>query len=444
VREAAAAVDCLGHTGTCRDRRRSGERGNSIGGDARGNGRDARDAPVGTPAARGDRILGSTISTRGVNRRPRIAYLITSSGMGGAERQVCELATAFHHRGWDVAAISMLPLERPVADLASLGIRVETLGMRKGMPDPLAVARLARLLRKWKPDVLHAHMIHANLLARVTRIVARVPVVVSTIHSQDEGAQWRYRAYRLTERLSDVTTAVSTLAASEAVRRSGIRPGRIVVVPNGLHTAAYASDPALRTATRSELGVEDRFVWLAAGRLVPAKSYPDLFAAFAEVHDRRPDAVLLIAGDGPLQSALRDQVSSAGSGEFIRLLGLRSDVRALMQAADAFVMSSRWEGLPMALLEAGASGLPIVATSVGGSQDAVIDGVSGCLVPPETPVALADAMARIAGMPRASLAAMGAAERDHVRAGFDIEAVADHWERLYGPIGTRSGAGRSA
>ena len=120
-----------------------------------------------------------------------------------------------------------------------------------------------------------------------------------------------------------------------------------------------------------------------------------MIAAFAEALQEHPQATLLVAGAGPLEDEVRALARQAGIEDAVRLLGLRSDVAALMQAADGFVMTSRWEGLPMVLLEAGASSLPIVATDVGGSRDAVVDGVSGYLTPVADPAASAGAMVKV-------------------------------------------------
>ena len=364
--------------------------------------------------------------------------------MGGAEREVCYLAQTFRRRGWDVAVISMLPLEPPVSDLEADGIGTSSLGMRRGMPDPRALGRLRELIRRWRPDVLHAHMVHANLLARLTRLVVPTPIVISTIYSQDEGPQWRYVAYRLTERLSDVTTAVSQVAMAEAVRRGGVRASTALLVPNGIRTNEYVRDAPIRERTRASLGLADRFTWLAVGRLVEAKGYGDMIAAFRLACEHHPEAILLIAGAGPLEEQIRATARQAGIEESVSLLGLRQDVPALMQAADAFVMSSRWEGLPMVLLEAAASSLPIVATDVGGSRDAVLDGVSGYLTPVADPAAVGRAMRRVMELSVDERLAMGAAGRAHICLGFDIEVVADTWEGLYrgaGPSLARRSAG---
>ena len=351
--------------------------------------------------------------------------------MGGAEREVYHLAEEFRRRGWEVAAISMLPLQSPIAELSDLGVRTFSLGMRQGVPDPRALLRLARILRRWRPDVLHAHMVHANLLARLSRILTRTPTLISTIHNENEGGQWRYIAYRLTNRLSDVTTTVSRVALAEATRRGAAPAGAIILVPNGLGTTPYARDESARNRTRASLGLGDGFTWLAVGRLAEAKGYPDMIAAFAQVLPEHPGATLLVAGVGPQEDTIRAAAQRAGVDGRVRLLGLRSDVDALMQAADGFVMTSHWEGLPMVLLEAGASSLPVVATDVGGSRDAVLDGTSGYLTPIAEPGATARAMISVMRMTPDERRAMGMAGRNHIVGRFEIRAIADTWERLY-------------
>lgn len=365
-----------------------------------------------------------------MKRRPRVLYLVTSSGMGGAEQQVRSLALTFHRRGWDVTVVSMLPLIPPLSELAAAGVALATLGMTRGVADPRGLWRLRSVLRQVKPDVLHAHMVHANLMARVSRLLRPTPVVVSTIHNQDEGAQWRYLAYRATDRLSDVTTAPSELAVREAVRRGAASGSGVLLVPNGIAVDEFGPDPAARESLRRELGVSASFVWLAVGRLDSAKAHPDLITAFGEIAPARP-ATLLIAGVGPLGQEISAMIRDRGLDDRVRLLGLRRDIPRLMQAADAFVMSSAWEGLPLALLEAAASALPVVATDVGGSREAVIDGVSGYLVPPRDPPALARAMADVMELPEPARRAMGQAGRHHMGRSFDLDVVVDRWERLY-------------
>ncbi len=361
----------------------------------------------------------------------RVTYLITSSGVAGAEKQVHDMAVAMHRRGWQVHAISMLPLDAAFDDLPELGIPTSTLGMRQGAPDPRALWRLRELLQSQRPDVLHAHMVHANLLARAARLTCRVPVVISTMHNQNQGARWRTLAYRLTDRLSDYNTTVSQIALDDAVRNHIAPKARLTLIPNGIDTAPYVEDATARDHIRRELSVGKEFLWLAVGRLSAAKDYPNMLAAFDRVMQVAPATRLVIAGVGPLEVSLAARISQLRLGEQVELLGLRSDVPSLMQAADGFVMSSAWEGLPMVLLEAAASRLPIVATDVGGSREAIVDGHSGYVVPRADASALADAMARVMALSPGARDQMGDAGHAHVAGTFDMDAVADRWDAAY-------------
>ena len=387
-----------------------------------------RRPPINAPAHRPRRpVIGHR------DQVPSVVYLITSSGAwwGGAERQVHHLARTFARRGWDVGVVTMMPMDSSLRELMADGVKVASLGMRRAIPDPRGVLRLRALLGRWHPDIVHGHMVHASLLARVTRLLVSVPAVISTIHNEDEGRQWRYLAYRITDPLSDRTTAVSQVAVDAAVRRGAAPKGTILKVVNGIGTEAYRSDPQARVKTRRALGLSERFTWLAVGRLTEAKAYPDMIAAFQRAQSDCPDARLVIAGIGPLRELVESRVREARLQDSVALLGLRSDVPALMQAADAFVMSSAWEGLPMVLLEAGASSLPIVATDVGGSREAVLDGSSGFVVPPGDIEALADAMRHVMALTRSGRRSIGHAGRRHVSDKFDLEVVADTWEGIY-------------
>jgi glycosyltransferase involved in cell wall biosynthesis len=361
----------------------------------------------------------------------RVAYVITTTAIGGAERQVFDLASEFRSRGWEVGVVCLAPLHEQFLKLHDQGVKLVSLDMRRGIPDPRALWRMARILREWRPTVVHAHMVHANLLARLSRLIAPVPRLISTIHSQDEGSRWRYWAYRLTDRASDLTTTVSGLAVSEAVRRHAVPGDRIRLVPNGILTADYEADPTMRRRTRASLGLDGAFTWLSVGRLIDLKRHTDLLSAIQTLMDPAPDVRLLIAGDGPLRASLEQEVGRAGLGANVELLGEREDVPALMQAADGFVMSSVWEGLPMVMLEASASALPIVATDVGGSRDIVEDGVTGFLTPPQQPARLAAAMLRVMRLPPQDRRAMGDRARRRVTERFDLRRIADEWERLY-------------
>jgi len=368
------------------------------------------------------------------SRPPRIVFLVTALVVGGAEQQARHLARAFRRRGWEVAVISLVRLDAPESVLEAEGIRVETLGMRSGVPDPLALARLVRLLREWRPDVLQSLMVHANLVGRVVRLLVRIPVVVSSIRTPNEGPAWRYLAYRATNRLADATTAVSQDAIDAVTRRGAAPRTGIRLIPNGLDVAEFEHDDVARSRIRRELGIGDAFLWLSVGRLTEAKDYPTLIDAFAAV-SRGVDAIsLVIAGPGPLEDELRERIGATGLRDRVRLLGERRDIPALLSAADAFVLSSAWEGLPMVLLEAGAARLPVVATRVGANPTVVDDRVTGLLAPPADAAALAAAMTSLMTMDPDARRAMGLAGHRHVARLFDLDAVAETWQALYAEL----------
>jgi glycosyltransferase involved in cell wall biosynthesis len=155
---------------------------------------------------------------------------------------------------------------------------------------------------------------------------------------------------------------------------------------------------------------------------------------------RNEDHVLLIAGAGPLRQPIERLAAELGVSEKVRLLGIRKDIPKLMAAADAYVMSSAWEGLPMVLLEAAASALPIVTTAVGGNSEIVHDGINGFVVSANNSEALADAMQRMEHLPAESRLSMGLAGRDHVAKHYSLSAVVDQWEEIYHSLLQRKGA----
>lgn len=357
-----------------------------------------------------------------------IVYVITSLAYGGAETQLVAMARRLRARGWEVSVASMVEPEAFQALLEEDRIGLVSLGMRRGAPDPRGLLRLARHLRSQAPSVVHSHMVHANLLARVARALVPVPFLVSTAHNVQEGGRWRELAYRATDPLCDLTTNVSQAAVERYVRVGAVPAGKIRFVPNGVDLASFSRQEARGKAVRDELGLGDRFVFLAVGRFAPAKDYQTMLRALV---DAPAEAVLMVAGDGELRPAMAELAHTLGVARRVRFLGIRDDVAALMSAADAFVLSSAWEGLPMVLLEAAATSLPIVATDVGGVAEAVRDGVTGFVVPAGRPEALARAMQQLMTMRAEDRRRMGDAGRRHVVEQFDVERVCDVWERIY-------------
>lgn len=361
----------------------------------------------------------------------RILLLSTSMGMGGADQQVLILARAMRARGHEVRIISLAPLGQMGEEAEREGIPIQSLGLRRNLGFFPGLMRLVRVIRQARPDILHSHMVHANLIASAVRAMAPVPRLIATIHSINPGGPFRVAAYRLSSRMVDQFTIISRLSADHYVSIGAVPRERLQVIPNTVDIERFQRSLPARAALRKELGVADRFVWIAVGRFEEAKDYPTMIGGFARLVSSRPDALLLLVGKGSLKEEVEQLIRQHGLEEQVRFLGVRRDVPELLSTADGYVLSSAWEGMPVVLLEAAALELPIVATRVGGVAEVVDDGSTGILVQPGDPASLAEAMGRIQSLSPEERARMGARGRSLVEQRYGTERVMDVWERLY-------------
>jgi glycosyltransferase involved in cell wall biosynthesis len=201
------------------------------------------------------------------------------------------------------------------------------------------------------------------------------------------------------------------------------------MIPNGVDTDHFMRSKNRRKNAREALGISSEFVWLAVGRLVKQKDYPTLFRALELL--KHEQFVVLLAGNGPLEEQLREECRTRGLERQVRFCGAREDILDLYSAADAFVMSSEFEGLSAALLEAASTGLPAVVTDVGGNADVVKDEITGYVVPPGAPKQLATAMHQLMALLPETLRTIGDAARQPCHEQFRIAAVMDKWLDLY-------------
>ncbi len=354
----------------------------------------------------------------------RIAYVLTSLGMGGAERQVVALAERMEARGHVVLLVVLLPSQPEEWPTTLDVVRLE---MRKTPANMVAgLIKACQFLRAFQPGIIHSHTFPANMVARLLRILCPGAPVLTTIHSANEGSWLRVLAYRLTDFLSRRTTAVSKTAAARYVLVKAVPARKVSVITNGVDTAEFAPSADRRARLRAKMGVRDKFVWLAAGRIVAAKDYPNLLRAFSHVHASAPIARLWIAGEGASEEV---QAQAAELGVAVNWLGLRRDMPALMDAADGFVLASAWEGMPLALGEAMAMEKPVVATNVGGVREMVGD--AGLIVPSQSPDALAQSMLTLMWSPPDARSSFGHAARKRIQSHFSMDAKVDEWETLY-------------
>ncbi|MFP5204195.1 MAG: glycosyltransferase [Acidobacteriota bacterium] len=358
----------------------------------------------------------------------RIAYLLTSLGIGGAERQVTGLARHLAQRGHTVVLLA-LRARAPEEWTAEVPIRY--LGMRR---TPWSVGKglfqARRFLRGFGPDVIHSHGFHANLVNRMLSLGKRKPATLATIHNVYEGGWLRMLAYRVTDGLSDRTTAVSEAVAHRFVGLGAVSAQRCVVIRNAVELEELVPNEERRREVRSRNGAGGEFIWLAAGRSVPAKDYPTMLGAFARVKESRPGTQLWVAGQGSeADGPLRTLAGSLGLQRSVRFLGLRRDLPALLDGADGFVMSSAWEGMPLAIGEAMAMAKPVVATDVGGVRE--LTGEIARIVPSRNAEALASAMAAAMQESAGERASRGSDARERIREKFNMATRAQEWESFY-------------
>ena len=364
----------------------------------------------------------------------RVALMVNSMTTGGKERVVMHLATEF-------AAAGLQPMVVCLGDLGSLGQQLSHEGIairaiesyRRW--DFAAILRLRKLLRAFRPDVINVHDYFSLPYAVLANCGSpRCPVVLSChgllFHQREQGARFHHRW--AARRVASVTAVSPVVARDYAEFLHLASP--VAVIENGV--PIQARQPDLGRGVRNELGITDGvFLFVSIGNLKPEKGYEDLLDAAHRLQQGEagvPFVVAIIgdASDRGYRNRLESQISRLGLQSVVRLLVHRSGTLAVYSAADAFVLSSRSEGLPMVLLEAMSAGLPIVATAVGGIPAVLERSAAGLLVEPAHPAALAEGMGRLLsdGRLREELGARGA---DLASREYSAAAMAERYLDVY-------------
>jgi len=358
-----------------------------------------------------------------------ITLIITGLGMGGAERQVCDLADQFSSKGHQVLLTSLTgeTVNRP----QSTNIEVAELNMAK---TPMGFIRAywqaRRLIKQFKPDVVHSHMVHANLFARLLRLSTRMPKLICTAHSSNEGGRGRMLVYRLTDALCDLSTNVSQEAVDISVSRGAAPASRIIAMPNGIDTERFTFNPVSRASLRAQLQLANNTpLILVVGRLTEAKDYPNLLTAFSQLPNNLSHVQLAIIGTGEEKSNIEALATQLGLSLRVHFLGLQRNVHAWMSAADLFVLSSAWEGFGLVVAEAMACERMVVATDCGGVKEVL--GKCGILVTAKNSSALAQGLQQGLALSADAVKAQGAAARVRVVDNYSLTARAAKWLQLY-------------
>ena len=336
----------------------------------------------------------------------RVLHVQKVGGIGGSERHLLTLLPALAERGIEIrmCVLAAAQSELFVAEARRAGI--DTVVIKAG-PDlnPVLVARLAADVRRFKPDLVHTHLVHADIQGQAVARMAGIPGVSSVHGFSNSFSRQPFRtAWSGAERMARLTIAISEHVATRLREHGLARPERIRMVHYGIDATGWQLPDAERQAARVELGIEPGQVAVGvASRLIPHKGHAAVIDAMGPARAEAPHLTLVVAGSGPLDDDLRRRAARQPPGA-ARLVGFVDDIRRFMNACDIVVFPTEpefGEGFGLAALEAMAAGRALVTTDVGPLPELVVDGVTGLVVPPAAPAALAQALVALAGDPAA-------------------------------------------
>ncbi len=372
----------------------------------------------------------------------RVLWVIKGLGPGGAERLLCAAARAHDRERFHIECAFVLPWKDHLAEeLERAGVKSHCMSRKR--TDRRWPLRLAELVRDGEWDIVH---VHSPLPGSVARLATRTmreadrPRLVSTEHNRWATHRGPTRWLNgFTSRWDDVSFAVT-----DEVRESMTGPltKRVETLQHGIDVESTAKASADRDAVRAELGIGlDEIVVGTVANFRPQKDYPNLLQAARLLADRGVPVRFVAVGQGPQEAEVRQLSDDLGLVETVTLTGFRDDAVRVMGACDVFTLASQWEGLPVALMEALALGLPVVATNVGGVAEEMHDGIDALLVRPSDPPALADALGRVVTDP-ALRNQLGAAS--FARAvDFDVHRAVDRIESAYAELAPDAAAERA-
>lgn len=362
--------------------------------------------------------------------KKRILHILPSFEHGGAEQMAAYLMQYIDRSKYSVEAISLYANanRRLEKELTKKDIPIWYLNKRKGL-DPKMFYGINKVIQSYKPHILHTHM---SVLRYALPIVftRQIPVKIHTVHTlaEHETDMIGKHINSLAFKKGVIPVAIANAVASSVAKVYSIE--NIPIIPNGIKVSDYSkTDDITRNAWRRKEGFnENSFIFVCVAGLRPVKNHLVLIDAFNKIVQR--NVHLLIVGDGKTRSMLEEIIYQKGIKNQVHILGRRDDITAILQASDAFVLSSNYEGNPLSVMEAMAAGKPVISTAVGGIPELVDERISGYLVPPRKSEKLAEAMYAILTNP-GRRCAMGAEAAKKALDRFDVSIMAGSYMKLY-------------
>lgn len=358
----------------------------------------------------------------------KILFIITGLGIGGAETQLIAMANKLSDKN-HITIISLTENKLTVP-IKNKKIKILNLSMKRNFFSFIySFMNTIRVIKKINPDIVHSHMIHANIFSRLLRLFIKFPVLICTAHNKNEGGKLRMFLYRATDWLATISTNVSQEAVHAFIEKKATKPGRMIPFYNGIDTALFSYNEVARKIKREEIGVTDHVpLILAVGRLTKAKDYPNLLHAISKLNIL-VQPKLVIIGDGEEKQNLYYLAKKLGIDKNIIWLGIRHDVEDWMSACDLFVLPSAWEGFGLVVAEAMACERLVIGTDSGGVSEVIND--FGLIVPPKNTPALTSAIEKYLSLSVNERYTIGKYARKHIIDSFSLEKISQDWLKLY-------------
>ena len=359
----------------------------------------------------------------------KILYVITGLGQGGAERVVCDLADEMFKKGHEVKIAYLIGdvLTKPEHEEIEV-IKVNLSDFKTLLP---AYIKLSKIIKKFKPDVVHSHMVHANILTRLVRMLVPINKLISTAHNSNEGGKLRMLVYRITHNLADVTTNVSNEAVKAFESMRAVPCDEMRAIYNGIDLDKFFYDLNARSEIEQELNINsDDKIILAVGRLSEQKDYPNLLNAIHALKKECDFAFkLIIVGEGELRALIENTIDRLDIRDNVVLLGRRDDIPQLMSAADLFVLPSKYEGFGLVVAEAMACQCLVVATDCGGVAEVLNN--PDFLIPPSNALALKNKIKFALELTDEDRMHTLDKNLNYVRKNFSLKDIVEKWIDIY-------------